>query len=75
MKLKKRAESYAKSCKGQYPEASKFGYIAGAKEEHILLIERAMDWLAYAVCEDIISTDNLPRAITSLKEALDNEQD
>jgi hypothetical protein len=36
MKLKKRAESYAKSCKGQYPEASKFDYIAGAEEEGVI---------------------------------------
>jgi hypothetical protein len=57
------------------PQASAFDYLAGAKEEHILLEERALDWLAYAVCEGIIETENLPRAITSLKEALNNEQD
>lgn len=75
MTLKERAESYAAACKGQVPQASAFDYLAGAKEEHTLLEERAIDWLAFAVCEGIIETDNLSVAITSLKEALNNEQD
>ena len=75
--IAERAKSYAEGCELQGKEARKaeFDYIAGAKEEHILLEERAIDWLALAVCEGIVETDNLSSAITSLKEALNNEQD
>lgn len=75
MTLKERAKSYAEQVKPNDPLACEFDYLAGAREEHILLEERAIDWLAFAVCEGIVETDNLSSAITSLKEALNNEQD
>lgn len=64
--IEQRAKSYAIGCELQGKEARKaeFDYIAGAKEEKILLTEQFESWLADMVCEGVLETSNLPRAIT-----------
>ena len=67
--IEERAKSYVEGCELQGKEARKaeFDYIAGAKEEKILLTEQFESWLADMVCEGVLETSNLPRAITRFK--------
>lgn len=67
--IAERAKSYVEGCELQGKEARKaeFDYIAGAKEERILLTEQFESWLADMVCEGVLETSNLPRAITRFK--------
>ena len=68
--IAERAKSYVEGCELQGKEARKaeFDYIAGAKEERILLIEQFESWLADMVCEGVLETSNLPHAISKFKE-------
>lgn len=68
--IEERAKSYVKECELQGKEARKaeFDYIVGAKEERILLTEQFESWLADMVCEGVLETNNLPRAIARFKE-------
>lgn len=68
--IEERARSYAEGCELQCKEARKaeFDYIAGAREERILLTEQVESWLANMVCEGVLETGNLPRAIARFKE-------
>lgn len=47
---------------------AEYDYIAGAKEERILLTEQFESWLADMVCEGVLETSNLPRIIARFKE-------
>ena len=68
--IEERAKAYVEECELQGKEARKaeFDYIAGAKEERILLIEQFESWLANMVCEGVLETSNLPHAISKFKE-------
>lgn len=68
--IEQRAKSYVEGCELQGKEARKaeFDYIAGAKEERILVCEWFESWLANMVCEGILETNNLLRAIARFKE-------
>lgn len=63
----KRAKSYAKQAGAAMPEVCAFDYTAGAKEERILVCEEVESWLADMVCEGVLETNNLPRAIARFK--------
>ena len=67
--IAERAKSYVEGCELQGTEARKaeFDYIAGAKEERILVCEQVESWLADMVCEGVLGTNNLPRAIARFK--------
>lgn len=67
--IEERAKSYVEGCELQGKEARKaeFDYIAGAKEEMILLTEQFESWLADMVCEGVLETSNLPHAIARFK--------
>ena len=67
--IAERAKSYVEGCELQGKEArrAEFDYIAGAKEERILLIEQFESWLADMVCEGVLETSNLPHAIARFK--------
>jgi hypothetical protein len=67
--IEERAKSYVEGCELQGKEARKaeFDYIAGAKEERILLTEHFESWLADMVCEGVFETSNLPYAIERFK--------
>lgn len=67
--IEQRAKSYVEGCELQGKEARKaeFDYIAGAKEERILVCEQVESWLADMVCEGVLETSNLPRAIARFK--------
>jgi hypothetical protein len=67
--IEERAKSYVEGCELQGKEARKaeFDYIAGAKEERILLCEQFESWLADMVCEGVLGTNNLPRVIARFK--------
>ena len=67
--IKERAKSYVEGCELQGKEAkfAEFDYISGAKEERILVCEEVVSWLANMVCEGVLETNNLPRAITRFK--------
>lgn len=67
--IEARAKSSAEGCELQGKEARKaeFDYIAGAKEERILLTEQVESWLADMVCEGVLETSNLPHAIARFK--------
>lgn len=67
--IAQRAKSYVKDCELQGMEARKaeFDYTAGAKEERILVCEQVESWLANMVCEGVLETNNLPRAIARFK--------
>lgn len=67
--IEERAKSYVEGCELQGKEARKaeFDYLAGAKEERILLTEQFESWLADMVCEGVLETNNLPRAIARFK--------
>lgn len=69
--IEERALSYARmaDCRDRREmELAKLDYAAGAKEERILLTEQFESWLADMVCEGVLETNNLPRAITRFKE-------
>ena len=68
--IAERAKSYVEGCELQGKEARKaeFDYIAGAKEERILVCEQFESWLADMVCEGVLGTNNLPHAISRSKE-------
>lgn len=55
------------SCKVRRRGSAEFDYTAGAKEERILLTEQFESWLADMVCEGVLGTNNLPRAIARFK--------
>ena len=67
--IAERAKSYVEGCELRGKEARKaeFDYIAGAKEERILVCEQVESWLADMVCEGVLETSNLPRAIARFK--------
>ena len=67
--IAERAKSYVEGCELQGKEArrAEFDYIAGSKEERILLTEQFESWLADMVCEGVLETNNLPRAIARFK--------
>ena len=67
--IEERAKSYVEGCELQGKEArhAEFDYIAGAKEERILVCEQVESWLADMVCEGVLETNNLPRAIARFK--------
>ena len=67
--IEQRAKSYVEGCELQGKEARKaeFDYIAGAKEERILVCEQVESWLADMVCEGVLETNNQPRAIARFK--------
>lgn len=65
--LEERAKSYANHASAAMPEVCAFDYIAGAKEERILVCEAVESWLADMVCEGVLETNNLPRVITRFK--------
>lgn len=67
--IEARAKSYVEGCELQGREARKaeFDYIAGAKEERILVCEQIESWLAGMVCEGVLETSNLPHAIARFK--------
>lgn len=67
--IEQRAKSYVEDCELQGKEArrAEFDYIAGAKEERILVCEQVVSWLADMVCEGVLETSNLPYAIARFK--------
>ena len=67
--IEARAKSYVEGCELQGKETRKaeFDYIAGAKEERILVCEQFEQWLADMVCEGVLETSNLPHAIARFK--------
>lgn len=65
--IEKRAKSYAEQCGAAFKEICAFDYKAGAKEERILVCEQVESWLADMVCEGVLETSNLPRAIARFK--------
>lgn len=66
--IAQRAKMYARHFGARIPEVCAFHYIVGAKEERALVCERVETWLADMVCEGILETNNLPRAIARFKE-------
>ena len=68
--IEQRAKSYARDCclQGQEAKRAMIDYIAGALEERILVCEQFESWLANMVCEGVLETSNLPRAIARFKE-------
>ena len=68
--IEERALSYARmaDCRDRREmELAKLDYIAGAKEERILLTEQFESWLANMVCEGVLEASNLPHAIARFK--------
>ena len=63
--VEERAKSYANGCglQGRESKQAEFDYIAGAKEERILVCEQVESWLADMVCEGVLEIGNLPHAI------------
>ena len=66
--IEQRAKSYAMQVGCFRPDLCAADYIAGAKEERILLTEYFESWLADMVCEGVLETNNLPRTIARFKE-------
>ena len=68
--IAERAKSYIEGCELQGKEARKaeFDYIAGAKEERILLTEQFESWLVDMVLEGVLETNSLSRMIARFKE-------
>lgn len=68
--IERRAKSYVDGCGLQGKDAMKAeaDYIAGAKEERVLVCEQFEQWLADMVCEGVLETNNLPHAISKFKE-------
>lgn len=77
--LNDRAESYVISCKGQTPSVNKFDYIAGAKEERILVVEQAVEWLCKNMTDttylglDTLNSFDKAQFINRFKQAMKNE--
>ena len=69
--IEERAKSYAMQVGCFRPDLCAADYIAGAKEERILVCEQFEQWLADMVCEGVLETNNLPLAITRFKEDFD----
>lgn len=69
--IEERAKSYAMQVGCFRPDLCAVDYIAGAKEERILVCEQIIEWLADMVCEGVLETNNLPLAITRFKEDSD----
>lgn len=69
--IEERAKSYAMQVGCFRPDLCAADYIAGAKEERILVCEQIIEWLADMVCEGVLETNNLPLAITRFKEDFD----
>ena len=69
--IEERAKSYAMQVGCFRPDLCAADYIAGAKEERILVCEQIVEWLADMVCEGVLETNNLPLAITRFKEDFD----
>ena len=68
--IEERALNYARmaDCRDRREmELARLDYIAGAKEERILVCEQIESWLADMVCEGVLETNNLPRAIARFK--------
>lgn len=65
--IEERAKSYAMQVGCFRPDLCAADYIAGAKEERILVCEQFEQWLADMVCEGVLETNNLPLAITRFK--------
>lgn len=68
--IEERALSYARiaDCRDRRDmELARLDYIAGAKEERILLTEQFESWLADMVCWGVLETSNLPHAIARFK--------
>lgn len=65
--IEERAKSYAMQVGCFRPDLCAADYIAGAKEERILVCEQIVDWLADMVCEGVLETNNLPLAIARFK--------
>lgn len=65
--IEERAKSYAMQVGCFRPDLCAADYIAGAKEERILVCEQIIEWLADMVCEGVLETNNLPLAITRFK--------
>lgn len=68
--IEERALSYARmaDCRDRREmELAKLDYIAGAKEERILVCEQVESWLADMVCEGVLETNNQPHAIARFK--------
>lgn len=67
--IEERAKSYVKDCELQGKDAkfAELDYISGAKEERILVCEQVVAWLTNMVCEGVLETSNLPRAIERFK--------
>lgn len=63
--IEQRAKSYVEGCElqGKVAMFAEVDYIAGAKEERILVCEQVVSWLADMVCEGVLETSNLPHAI------------
>ena len=68
--IEQRAKSYAEGCELRDREAMKatIDYIAGAKEERILLTEQFESWLVDMVLEGVLETNSLSRMIARFKE-------
>ena len=69
--IEERAKSYAMQVGCFRPDLCAADYIAGAKEERILVCEHIVEWLADMVCEGVLETNNLPLAILRFKEDFD----
>ena len=69
--IEERAKSYAMQVGCFRPDLCAADYIAGAKEERILVCEQIIEWLADMVCEGVLEINNLPLAITRFKEDFD----
>ena len=65
--IEERAKSYAMQVGCFRPDLCAADYIAGAKEERILVCEQIIEWLADMVCEGVLETNNLPLAIARFK--------
>ena len=65
--IEQRAKSYAMQVHCFRPDLCAADYTAGAKEERILVCEQIESWLADMVCEGVLETNNLPRAIARFK--------
>ena len=65
--IEERAKSYAMQVGCFRPDLCAADYIAGAKEERILVCEQIVEWLADMVCEGVLETNNLPLAIARFK--------
>jgi hypothetical protein len=72
--IEERAKSYAMQVGCFRPDLCAADYIAGAKEERILVCEQIVEWLADMVCEGVLETNNLPLAIARFKADFDIPQ-